>query len=339
MSNGLEVTPETLALPPDPTPAPPPTPFGQLKQVADAIKQEIGRIFIGSDATIEALLIALFAQGHVLLEGVPGVAKTTLVKTFSQTLAVDFKRIQFTPDLMPSDITGVYIPNLQTQEFLLRRGPLFANVVLGDEINRAPAKTQAALLEAMQERQVTIEGHTHPLPSPFLVLATQNPLEQEGVYALPEAQLDRFLLKIVIGYPSVDQEFRVLKTHQHKPATVRPLLDVDQVAELVALVDRVHVADDLMHYMINLARFTRDHTQVALGVSPRATLALMRASRARAAIHGRDYVLPDDIRALAALTWTHRIILQPESSLGGMRAFDIVRQALQKIRYSQDPAS
>ena len=305
-----------------------------LKDRADAIKREVSRIFIGSDSIIESLLIALLARGHILLEGVPGVAKTTLVRTFAKTLRVDFRRIQFTPDLLPSDITGVYIPNLQTQEFMLRRGPIFANVVLGDEINRAPAKTQSALLEAMQERQVTIEGETHELPSPFLVLATQNPLEQEGVYTLPEAQLDRFLLKVVIGYPTADQELTVLKTHQVDPKPVRPLVQPQDIQQMAQVVDGVHINDELIAYIIRLARFTRDHPQVALGASPRAALGLLKGAKARAALHGRDYVLPDDVRALTSSVFAHRIILQPEAELGGMRPGDVVRQALQKIRYS-----
>lgn len=309
-------------------------PFEVLKQRANVIKQEVGRVFIGSDHIVESLLISLLARGHVLLEGVPGVAKTTLVRAFANTLNTRFRRIQFTPDLLPSDITGVYIPNLQTGDFALREGPIFANVILGDEINRAPAKTQSALLEAMQERQVTIEGQTHQLPDPFLVLATQNPLEQEGVYALPEAQLDRFLLKVIIGYPSIEQEFRVLKTHQTPKADLQAVLSIEEVIEMRALVDRVHIADELVQYIIKLARFTRDHPQVELGASPRAALALLVASKARAAIHGRDYVLPDDVRALAASVLTHRVILTPEAQLGGLSASDVVRQSLQKIRYS-----
>lgn len=306
-----------------------------LKEHADNVKREVGRIFIGADSTLEALLIALLAKGHVLLEGVPGVAKTTLVRTFAETLQVSFRRIQFTPDLLPSDITGVYIPNLQTQDFVLRKGPVFAQVLLGDEINRAPAKTQSALLEAMQERQVTIEGTTHELPSPFLVLATQNPMEQEGVYALPEAQLDRFLLKIVIGYPSPEQEYRVLKTHQRRPEPVQPLMTPEQILAYREAVEAIHINDDLIHYIIRLARFTRDHAQVELGASPRAALSLLKATKARAGLHGRDYVLPDDIRALAASVFGHRIILTPEAELGGLRSMDIIRQAIQKVRYSK----
>ncbi len=311
------------------------SPFADFKRRADMIKQEVGRIFMGADTTVEFLLISLFARGHILLEGVPGVAKTTLVRTFAETLQVSYRRIQFTPDLLPSDITGVYLPNLQTQEFNLRQGPIFANVVLGDEINRAPAKTQSALLEAMQERQVTIEGTTHKLPSPFLVLATQNPLEQEGVYALPEAQLDRFLLKVVIGYPSFEQERRVLMTHQRKTEPVKPLLEPGEIERLRELVDNIHVHEELVDYIIKLARFTRDHAQVELGASPRAALALLKASKARAALHGRDYVLPDDVAALVHSVLAHRVILYPDAELGGVLPSHIIRQALQKVKYSK----
>jgi MoxR-like ATPase len=305
-----------------------------LREQCDAIRREVGRIFIGAEAVVESLLIALLARGHVLLEGVPGVAKTTLVRAFAQTIDASFKRIQFTPDLLPSDISGVYVPNLETHEFALRPGPIFAHIVLGDEINRAPAKTQSALLEAMQEEQVTIEGVTHRLPSPFLVMATQNPLEQEGVYPLPEAQLDRFLLKVSIGYPTLEQELRVLKTHERPVGDLAPQLDPARILAMRQMVDAVIVGDDLMQYILKLVRFTRDHAQVALGASPRAALALLRASKARAALHGRDYVLPDDIRALALSVLGHRVLLQPEAELSGVKASEIVRQALQKIRYS-----
>lgn len=334
MSDAPEVTSEPLAAAAAPA-NPRQEALDRLKLKADALKREVGRVFIGSDTVTEALLIALIARGHVLLEGVPGVAKTTLVRTFAECIQVAFGRIQFTPDLLPSDITGVYIPNLQTQEFVLRRGPIFANVLLGDEINRAPAKTQSALLEAMQEKQVTIEGETHQLPRPFLVLATQNPLEQEGVYALPEAQLDRFLIKVVIGYPTPEQEFQVLKTHQREPEEVEAVLSPQDIEAARAFVDRLHISDELVSYIIQLARFTREHAQVELGASPRASLALLKSAKARAAIQGRDYVLPDDVRALVASVFGHRLILMPEAELGGFKAIDVIRQALQKVRYSE----
>jgi len=309
----------------------------EIEQYAESIARitgEIGRIFIGPEETIESLLIALLARGHILLEGVPGVAKTTLVRAFARTLTADFRRVQFTPDLLPADITGTYIPNLQTNEFELRKGPIFSNVVLGDEINRAPAKTQSALLEAMQERQVTIEGVTHELDEPFLVLATQNPVEQEGVYSLPEAQLDRFLLKIEIDYPDADGELRVLKTHQRTPEPARAVLAAEDIARLRTLAERIHISDELQRYVVRLVRFTREHAQTELGASPRAALSLVRASKARALIKGRDFVLPDDISSLADPALTHRIILEPEAELGGLVPSRIIEQALDQVSYS-----
>ncbi len=306
-----------------------------IAEVLDRVKTEVGRVFIGPPSVVEGLLVALLANGHVLLEGVPGVAKTTLVRAFSQTIAAEFKRIQFTPDLLPSDITGVYIPNLQSNEFVIRKGPIFANVILGDEINRAPAKTQSALLEAMQEHQVTIEGVTHRLPEPFMVLATQNPIEQEGVYDLPEAQLDRFLIKLFIEYPSIEQEFRVLQTHHRASAPVPTVLSQADLARMRRLVENVHVSDEIGHYVVRLVRFTREHPQVSLGASPRAALALVKAAKARAVIYGRDYVLPDDIKALGGDVLVHRILIQPEAQLSGATGNEVVRQALSRVRYSE----
>ena len=313
--------------------------LGEIERYAEKIKQlkmEVGRIFIGPEETIESLIIALLARGHILLEGVPGVAKTTLVRAFARTFDGEFRRIQFTPDLLPSDITGTYIPDLRTNEFELRKGPIFSNVLLGDEINRAPAKTQSALLEAMQERQVTIEGVTHELEEPFVVLATQNPVEQEGVYSLPEAQLDRFLLKIEIGYPDADQELQVLQTHQVSPEPAEQILDARQVQRLRQLAEQVHISQELQRYIIRLVRFTREHPQSSLGASPRAGLALVRASKARAVIRGRDFVLPDDIASLAGSALSHRILLEPEAELGGLLPEDVVAQAIDKVTYSTE---
>ncbi len=298
------------------------------------IKAEVGRVFIGKSEVVESLLVALFSGGHVLLEGVPGVAKTTLVRAFAETISGSFRRIQFTPDLLPSDISGVYIPNLQSGEFVLRKGPVFANVVIGDEINRAPAKTQAGLLEAMQERQVTIEGTTHALPNPFLVLATQNPIEQEGVYELPEAQLDRFLLKIVIGYPAAEEEYRVLQTHHISRADLTPILTSDDVNTIQQMAEAVFVSDELVRYIVSLARFTREHPQILLGASPRAALSLLKAVKARAIIFDRAFVLPDDVKKLAAGVFSHRMKLTPEAEFSAISTNDIVSQALNRIPYS-----
>ena len=298
------------------------------------IKETVSSVFIGKGEVVESLLIALFSGGHVLLEGVPGVAKTTLVRAFAETISGSFRRIQFTPDLLPSDISGVYIPNLQTGEFTLRKGPVFANVVIGDEINRAPAKTQAGLLEAMAERQVTIEGTTHILPDPFLVLATQNPIEQEGVYELPEAQLDRFLMKIVIGYPAAEEEFRVLLTHHKSRGALEPVMNSVDVKNIQKIVELIFVSDELIRFIVALARFTREHPQVLLGASPRAALSLLRAVKARAIVYERAFVVPDDVKQLVISVFAHRMKLTPEAEFSSMTTEDIVKQAINRVSYS-----
>ncbi len=305
----------------------------QIQSKCEEVTREVGRIFIGSPTVVESLLVALFAGGHILLEGVPGVAKTTLCRAFARTIDAEFRRIQFTPDLLPSDITGTYVPDLRNNEFNLRKGPVFANVLLGDEINRAPAKTQSALLEAMQEHQVTIEGRTHQLPAPFIVLATQNPVEQQGVYPLPEAQLDRFLLKLTIDYPTVEQELDVLKTHRHQQPPPKHVWDREELEKLIAVVEEVHVSDEMMRYILSLVRQTRRDDRVVLGASPRATLALLKGAQARALIRGRDYVLPDDVRELARSILAHRVMLHPDAELDGVRGGDVVDRALQRVRY------
>ena len=299
-----------------------------------ALFAEIAKVYIGADSTVEILLVALLARGHVLLEGVPGIAKTTLVKAFARTLGCNFKRVQFTPDLMPADITGTYVLDFKSNEFVLRRGPIFANVVLGDEINRAPAKTQSALLEAMQASQVTIEGETVLLAPPFMVLATQNPVEHEGVYMLPEAQLDRFMFKINLGYPSYDDERRLLRTYNQPLAPVERVLEPDDILQFAEAAERVFVDEELMDYIVQLVGFTRDHPKVMMGGSPRASLALMNCSKVRAFVHGRDFVTPDDIRFLAPYVLEHRVLLTPEAELEGTSSASVVVQALQSVPYS-----
>jgi len=298
------------------------------------VRGEIEKVYIGPETIVEALMIALLARGHVLIEGVPGIAKTTLVKTFAQTLDCSYRRIQFTPDLLPSDITGTYIFNRRNDEFVLREGPIFANIVLGDEINRAPAKTQSALLEAMQEEQVTVEGTTRALERPFLVLATQNPIEQEGVYLLPEAQLDRFLIKLDMGYPTLEDELVIMVTHARETEPVEPVLSPAEVLRWSQLVEEVTVRRELIEYIVNLSRYTRAAAQVSLGASPRASIALMRGAKARAVLRGRDFVLPDDIKALAPLVLTHRILLHPESELSGVSSRQVVQMALDSVPYA-----
>lgn len=320
----------TDSLPPAPVSAPQTPDAARLR--AD-VQAEIGRIVIGGTEAIDLLLVALLAPGHALLEGVPGVAKTTLAKAFAAALGCSFRRIQFTPDLLPADITGGAVLDTRENQFVIRRGPVFAQVVLGDEINRAPAKTQSALLEAMQEGQVTLEGESLPLPQPFLVLATQNPLEQAGVYPLPEAQVDRFLVKIRLGYPAAEAEQRMLATHDQPPAAARALLNPERVLALRAAAGAVHVSPAIQAWIVGLVRHTRAHPRVSLGASPRAALGLMRAAKAHALLDGRGFVLPDDVRALAVATLAHRITLSPEAELDGATGPDVVKDALNAVRY------
>jgi MoxR-like ATPase len=299
----------------------------------DALRAEVGRVYIGSPRIVEHMLVALLARGHVLLEGVPGVAKTTLVKAFAVGLGCQVRRIQFTPDLLPADITGTYVLSPKDAAFTLRAGPVFANVVLADEINRAPAKTQAALLEAMQERQVTIDGDRFELPNPFLVLATQNPIDLEGTYPLPEAQIDRFLVRISVGYPAAKEEVAMLRTHGTAAPEMRRVLTGDEVLALQALASRIHVEDDLLEYTAALAAFTRSHSQVVLGVSPRGTLGLVQAAKAMAVLQGRTYVSPDDVQALAVPVFAHRLVMAPESE-GDTKAREaVITESLSRIGY------
>lgn len=293
--------------------------------------ERIRDVYVGDPRIPELLLVALVSKGHVLLEGVPGVAKTTLAKAFAGTLGCEFHRIQFTPDLLPSDITGTYVLSPREGTFVLRHGPIFSQVVLGDEINRAPAKTQSALLEAMQEGQVTIEGHTLPLPHPFLVIATQNPYEQAGTYPLPEAQIDRFLLRLLVDYPNEADERKVLRRFlSGSPSTTR-VLGADDVLALQQAATLVHVEDEVLDYVVRLATFTRRHGRILLGCSPRASLALVQAARAHALIEGRSFVVPDDVRALARPVLAHRIVLSPDAEADGAKAQQIVDEALAKV--------
>ncbi len=310
-----------------------PDQLAAVSGIGRAILDEVGKAFIGPPTVVEAILTALIARGHVLIEGNPGVAKTTLVKAFAQTLSMTFRRVQFTPDLLPSDITGTYILDLRTNTFVLREGPVFTNVLLGDEINRAPAKTQSALLEAMQEQQVTIEGETRALGTPFIVLATQNPIEQEGTYPLPKAQVDRFLIKLKMGYPEPGDEKRMLQTYDKPPPPVRAVVSQAEVLRLQALAQDVFVAEELVDYVLALVQFTRSHGRVYLGASPRAALALLHACKALALLRGRDYALPDDIRQLAPLVLAHRILMTPDAELEGATGTAVVTEALSKVGY------
>jgi MoxR-like ATPase len=303
------------------------------KERIEELRREVQRTYIGSTKALDMMMVALLARGHVLLEGVPGVAKTTLVKAFATALGCSARRIQFTPDLLPADITGTYVLSPRDGTFSLRAGPIFANVVLADEINRAPAKTQSALLEAMQERQVTIEGDRFELPLPFLVLATQNPIDLEGTYPLPEAQIDRFLVRVSMGYPSAREEAQMLRTHGVDPPVIRALLNPEDVVRLQSICSRVHVDDDLHDYAVAIAAHTRTHPKVALGASPRATLGLVQAAKAHALLAARPYVVPEDIRAVAPSVLGHRLVLVADVEGDNRVREAIIEETLTKVGY------
>lgn len=302
-----------------------------------ALKTAVNSIVKGQDEVLELLLTALLADGHVLLEGVPGVAKTLMAKTLSQLIGVNFKRLQFTPDLMPTDVVGTSILNSQSQDFTFRKGPVFTDFLLVDEINRAPAKTQAALFECMEERQVTFDGTTYPLHEFYMVMATQNPIDQEGTYRLPEAQMDRFLMKIIVGYPSLDSELKILQEyHQgnnlHDVHFDKPILTLDELKELRGMLKDVVVDDSLMKYLCNIVAATRDSTYTWIGGSPRASIALLQTSKAHAILSGRDFVTPDDIHFLAPYILAHRVTLTAEAELNGMTIPQLVKQIIDSVK-------
>lgn len=309
--------------------------ISSVKTLADAIRAEIGKAIIGQDNAIDYLLIALFSSGHVLLEGPPGTAKTFLAQCFASTMALDFGRVQFTPDLMPGDILGSNLFNFQTSTFTLTRGPIFCDLLLADEINRTPPKTQAALLEAMQERKVTIDGETYALPQNFTVVATQNPIEQQGVYPLPEAQLDRFLFKVLVDYPDTEQETAIVAAYgqnarMQKPADmgITPQVDQARLTAAIQTVASVKLVGDVVDYIVRLVRATRETSELESGASTRAAVMLANAARARAALQGRDYGIPDDVKVLAAAVLRHRIVLSPTAEIEGRNAEDIVAQLI-----------
>jgi MoxR-like ATPase len=301
--------------------------------LASRIEENVQKVIVGKRDVIELTLIALLCEGHVLLEDVPGIGKTTLAKATARSLGCTFQRIQFTPDLLPSDVTGIYYFNQKNQDFEFRRGPVMAQVVLADEINRATPRTQSALLEAMQERQVTVDGNTMLLPRPFLVLATQNPIELEGTFPLPEAQVDRFLLRIKIGYPTEQEENDILlRFEQQDPlANLAPVTSPEELLEMQEAVRATRVEDSVRGYIVRVARATREHAAVSLGVSPRGTMALYRTAQARAAIRGRDYVIPDDVKALAPSVLTHRIIINPQTRLRGRTPEEVVMEVVGQV--------
>ena len=308
--------------------------LAEVAALGERVLREVGRAIVGKRALLERIFCAVLAGGHVLLEDYPGLAKTLIAKSFATALGLSFKRVQFTPDLLPGDITGGYVYDRATGRFVLRKGPIFANLVLADEINRASPKTQSALLEAMQEGQVTIEGETLRLPEPFIVLATQNPIEYEGTFPLPEAQLDRFLLKLSVGYPSPEEEREILRRRRERRADEVALAPVTSAEELLAmrqLVEDVYVHPDLERYIVEVVQATRRDGRVAVGASPRGSLALLKLARARAALEGRDYVLPDDVKAFAVPALVHRLILELDLWMKRRAAEEVLESIVQRV--------
>ena len=308
--------------------------LAEVSARASMVLDEVERAVVGKRDALELVLLGMLADGHVLIEDFPGLAKTLTARAFAQVTSIGFTRVQFTPDLMPSDVTGSSIYNQREADFEFRPGPIFTNLLLADEINRAPPKTQAALLEAMQERQVTIEGVTHPLAPPFLVLATQNPIEYEGTYPLPEAQLDRFLLRIGIGYPERDQEWEVLELRLERAVDeveLEPVVGREELLEMQRAVEQVHVDRSVGLYMVDLVAATRAASGIQVGASPRGSLALLKLSRCRAAVRGRDYVTPDDVKAVAVPALAHRLALRPELWVQRLRPEDIVLALLDEV--------
>lgn len=306
-----------------------------LNASVQQIRSEIGKIIVGQQHLIDLLITAVLADGHVLIEGVPGVAKTLTAKLLARVIDVKFTRIQFTPDLMPSDVLGTSVFNVKKSEFEFKAGPVFSNIVLIDEINRAPAKTQAALFEVMEERQVTVDGATYALEQPYMVVATQNPIEHEGTYRLPEAQLDRFLFKVVVAYPNLEQELAIINGHHqrqgHTPVeAVRPVLSAQQIKNYRQAVQQIHIENNLVNYIAKIVHETRNNPSLFLGGSPRASVALLNCSKAFAAINGRDFVTPEDVKFIAAPVLRHRIMLTPDKEMEGATPDDVIKQIVDK---------
>lgn len=307
-----------------------------LNEQVNRIRQELSKVIVGQEEMIDLLITAILSDGHVLIEGVPGVAKTLTAKLLAKVIDVKFSRIQFTPDLMPSDVLGTSVFNLKNSEFEFKAGPVFANIVLIDEINRAPAKTQAALLEVMEERQVTVDGKTYSLESPYLVVATQNPVEHEGTYRLPEAQLDRFLFKIMVRYPTPEQEISIINGHHQRKGQapvdeVQIVLHANQMHEYRHAVQLIHIEQNLIKYIADIIHETRNNPSLFLGASPRASISILNSSKAYAAIHGRDFVTPEDIKTVAFPVLRHRIVLNPDKEMEGLTTDDLIKQIVDKV--------
>jgi MoxR-like ATPase len=314
----------------------PRTNLSEIKSAVEKLKKSVGQIIVGQQQMLELLIAGLLADGHVLIEGVPGVAKTLIAKLLAKSIDADFSRIQFTPDLMPSDVLGTSVFHPQKASFEFKKGPIFGNIILIDEINRAPAKTQAALFEAMEERQITFDGNTYTLSAPFMVMATQNPIEQEGTYRLPEAQLDRFLFKIEVGYPTKEEETQILKTlHKGNRSTeienIESVLTIDQILAARKIIREIHVEDKLLDFVASIVHETRNNKSIYLGASPRASLAIIASAKAIAAINGRDFVTPDDIVFVSIPVLRHRIMLTPDREMEGITTDEVIKQIIHKI--------
>ncbi len=338
MTNDDFETQEIPESPEEHTPDPQPdgVDVSPVQERAERVKAQIGQVIVGQEDMLDQMLVALFTGGHVLLEGVPGIAKTLSAKLLARTIASGFSRIQFTPDLMPADVVGTPVFNMKTSEFNFKSGPIFSNIVLIDEINRAPAKTQAALFEVMEEFQVTVDGHTYPMGSPFFVVATQNPIEQEGTYKLPEAQLDRFLFKIVLDYPSLDEEKIILRRFRNDftgalRETVHPVLASSDIADCRRRIEQVYIREELLDYIAAIVHSTRNNGDLFLGASPRASLALMKSAKALAAINGRNFVTPDDIRYVVFPVLNHRVILTPDREMEGYHVREVLDDLVKKV--------
>ncbi|NUO02843.1 MAG: MoxR family ATPase [Saprospiraceae bacterium] len=338
-----EEIPEFIPTPEPGAPAPEKEPRQRMRldlerihKAADRVRHEIAKVIVGQHDLLDLLLAAIFSGGHVLVEGVPGIAKTLTSKLLAQTLDVDFSRIQFTPDLMPSDVVGTTVFNMRNSDFSFNPGPVFSNIILIDEINRAPAKTQSALFEVMEEYQVTVDGKTHTMGFPFFVIATQNPIEQEGTYKLPEAQLDRFLIKINLEYPGLEDEKQILRRFHNDFKVnlrheVKAVLSADDIRACQNLVEQIHIREELLDYIAAIVHSTRDHSDLFLGASPRASLAMMKMAKAMAAMNGRDFVTPDDIRTVSFPVLNHRIILTPEREMEGLAVREVIDALVEKI--------
>ena len=303
-------------------------------ETCQQVVNQVKKVIVGKEQVLEKVMLAVLANSHILFEDYPGLAKTLMARSFAMSMGCEFSRIQFTPDLLPADITGTYIYNVKTSDFELRRGPVFTNVLLADEINRAPPKTQAALLEAMQERQTTLDGKTHPITDPFIVIATQNPIEYEGVYPLPEAQLDRFLLRLQLGYPNRTEEIEILKRRMERAQEdiqLEPAADAETILALQKTVEGIHVDDDVLGYVTDIVQATRVQRQIEVGASPRGSLAIFKLARARAVFHGRDYVIPDDVKEVAGPALVHRMIMKAESWVKGVDPRQLVDEILKTI--------